>query len=99
MVLGLFTTEDIGKEVVIGMYKGVYRPETDDDGKHSTGVEPSTIPQYNMELPTHPVEPFPNTYIDSNVFGNELGCINDATVHTHIRTHTTTHTPNQEMLS
>jgi len=40
MVLGLFATEEIGEEVVICMYTGVYRPETDDDGKHSTGVEP-----------------------------------------------------------
>jgi len=45
--------------------------------------------QYSMELSKH--LPFPNMYIDYNVFGNELGCVNDATVHTPAHTQPRTH--------
>ena len=48
--------------------------------------------QYSMELSKH--LPFPNMYIDYNVFGNELGCVNDATVHTHTHNHAHTHPRN-----
>ena len=66
IVLGLCSTTDIAEEEVVGVYTGAYCPETHDDGKDSTGDEPSAFPQYNLDLATR--QPFNKMYIDIHQF-------------------------------